>query len=73
MVGQKYLLKNKVLHISGNIYPTALKVKTRMVVWVQMVVTVSVVHPHDHMAGWELQLPLSGIQRGYGMYCILPA
>ena len=28
-----------------------------MVVWVQTVVSISVVHPHDYMADWELPLP----------------
>lgn len=36
--------------MSYNLLNTVLKVKNRMVV------NVSVVYPHDHMAAWELQL-----------------
>ena len=56
--GQNHLTQrlfySKMLTISCNLLTTVLKVKIRMVVWVQMVVSVSIVDPHGHEADWEL-------------------
>ena len=50
------------LTVSCSLLNPVLKVKNRMVVWVQMVV--SVVYPLDRGADWDL-LPLPSITREY--------
>lgn len=44
------------LNISCKFLDTVLKVGNKMVVWVQMVVSESVVDPRAGGAGWKLQL-----------------
>lgn len=44
------------MHISRNLLNTVLKVNTIKAAWVQMVLSVSVVHPQGCLADRELQL-----------------
>lgn len=49
--------------ITCNLLKTVLKVRKRMVVWVQKGCKEMVVYPHDQRADCELQLPLPSITR----------
>lgn len=68
-VGQNHLTQwlfyNKVLNSSCNLLNPVLKVRNRMVVWVQNDCNLIFVDPPHSMADWELLLPLSSLTREY--------
>lgn len=56
------------MHISRNLLNTVLKVNTTKAAWVQMVLSVSVVHPQVRLADREPQLAATAQHRGRVSY-----